>query len=240
MTTYSRPRSPGRTGRRLLIAVLVLIGLLVAADRIADAVAERAAGTLLQRSQHLDQRPDVDITGFPFLTQLVARQFDEIDVHAHDVAVGESGHTVRLHQLDVAMHDVHVSGNFDSATSGSSTATGVIRYADLSGTLGVPVSYAGDHRITAQHRETVAGAQVTATATVGVQLSDDHVLSFTHPQVSVAGQSVPPQLTNFFGEVFRLRVPLQGLPFGVQVQAVQLQPDGLHITLSAGRLTFRR
>ena len=80
-------RSAGR--RRwpivLLVLLLVLVGLFVAADRIALGLAEDKAATALQSSQNLPQKPDVSVEGFPFLTQLLAGNFGEVVVTADDV-----------------------------------------------------------------------------------------------------------------------------------------------------------
>ena len=64
--------------RRLMIGVIVLVGLLVAADRAGNVIAERTVATTVQRSQHLAHKPDVDIAGFPFLTQLAAGKFGKV------------------------------------------------------------------------------------------------------------------------------------------------------------------
>jgi DUF2993 family protein len=236
----SAPRRPSRLGRRLLIALLVVVVLLVVADRIADAVAEHEAATLLQRSQNLAHRPDVSVTGFPFLTQLVSGDFDEIDVRADDLMVGDGNRQLRVRRLDVAMHDVHVARDFRSATSKSSTATAKIRYSDVAGTLGVTLAYAGDHRVRATHTVTLAGVSVPASATAGVHLSDSGELTFVDPKVTVAGQSVPTEVSSYFSGVFGTAIPLRGLPFGVQVRSLSAGPDGLTVRLTAQQLTFRR
>lgn len=237
MTPYARRGR--RRLVRLIVALLVLLGLLLAADRIADYVAERTAASMLQKSQGLQHRPDVDITGFPFLTQLAAGHFDEIDVTARDFPVGRAERSVLVHQLDVHLHDVTVSRNFHSATSRFSTATALIRYQDLSTALGVEVSYAGAERLRVAHRISVAGVGVDATATTGLQVAAE-ALRFTAPQVSVAGQQVPAAVSRYFADLFGPAISLAGMPFGVHVDAVGAAADGLHVTLSARQLTFSR
>lgn len=238
--TTSAPRRRSRAGRRLLIALLVVLALLIAADRVADAVAEHEAATLLQRSQNLTHRPDVSITGFPFLTQLASGDFDEIDVRADGLTVGDGNRQLPIRRLDVAMHHVHVARDFRSATSRSSTATAQIRYADLASALGTALGYAGDHRIRATHTITVAGVSVAASATAGIRLSGSGELTFVDPKVTVAGQRVPAEVSSYFAGVFGTAIPLRGLPFGVQVRALSAGPGGLTVRLAAQQLTFRR
>ena len=236
----SAPRRRSRLGRRLVIVLLVVIALLVVADRVADAVAEHEAATLLQRSQNLTHRPDVSISGFPFLTQLAGGDFDEIDVRADDLIVGDGNRQLRVRRLDVAMHQVHVARDFRSATSKSSTATAQIRYSDVGSALGVALAYAGDHRVRATHTVTVAGVSVPATATAGVHLDGSGELTFVDPKITVAGRSVPAEVSSYFTGVFGTAIPLRGLPFGVQVRSVSADADGLAVRLTAQQLTFRR
>jgi hypothetical protein len=58
--------------KKLLVALVVLALLALGLDRGGVYVAERVAGSSLQDSQGLSERPDVDIAGFPFLDQLVS------------------------------------------------------------------------------------------------------------------------------------------------------------------------
>ena len=237
--TQARRRKRKHWGRRLLVLALVLVGLLVAADRVSLAVAGTAAGVTLQRSQGLAARPDVSIEGFPFLTQLAAGSFDTIHVTAKNLTVGRAGVTLRIASLDVTLHHVHVTRDFQSARSEFSTATALVSYADLSQTLGATLGYAGAGRVHATTTISVAGIPVTGTATTGVQLSAGS-LSFTDPTVTVDGVAVPPQVSSYFTTVFRTSIPLGGLPFGVHVEAVEASAAGVTITLSAAGLTFRR
>ena len=243
MSTHERPAPTRRRrrhwGRRLLLLGLVLVGLLLAADRVSLAVADTAAGVTLQRSQGLAARPDVSIDGFPFLTQLVAGSFDTIHVTAKNLTVGRAGVTLRIASLEVTLHHVHVARDFQSARSEFSTATALVTYADLSRTLGVTLGYAGAGRVQATTTVSVAGLSVTGTATSGVELAADS-LTFTDPTVTVDGIAVPPQVTSYFTTVFRTSIPLSGLPFGVHVDSVQASATGVTVTLSAAGLTFRR
>jgi hypothetical protein len=82
--------------RRLVIALLVLVGLLVAADFGAAALAESAVSRQMREQIGLADDPSVRINGFPFLTQALAGEYTSIDVDASRISVGE------LRQLDVS------------------------------------------------------------------------------------------------------------------------------------------
>jgi len=239
MATRTRAR-PSRFGRVVLVAAIVLAALLVAADRIGLLVAERAAADTLQQSQHLQRRPDVSIGGFPFLTQLATGTFDSIHVTADDLTVADGNTQLLVAKLDVTLQHVHVSRDFRSARSESSTAVALVRYSDLSHTLGTQVSYAGAGRIGASAAVgVVPGVTVPAAATAAIRVQGD-ALVFQDVQVSLAGQAVPPGLSSYFTGLFGNAISLRGLPFGVRVHSVTAAADGVTVTLTAPGLTFRR
>ncbi|MEO6887049.1 MAG: DUF2993 domain-containing protein, partial [Jatrophihabitantaceae bacterium] len=129
MSAVAAPRRGHPRGRTLLIVVLIVLALLVILDRVGVAVAENQAAKLLQSSQHLDRTPDVHITGFPFLTQVITGNYPEIDVTADDLTVGRANSHLQIARLRVALHNVHVSRDFSSARSESATANAQITYA---------------------------------------------------------------------------------------------------------------
>lgn len=75
--------------RRLVIGVLVVVGLLVAVDYGAAALAESAVSREMREQLGLADDPDVRINGFPFLTQALAGNYESIQVSAERVSVGQ-------------------------------------------------------------------------------------------------------------------------------------------------------
>src|SRR5260370_4022692 len=92
--------------RKLLIGVFVLAVLLVTADRISVAVAENQISDRLTSAYGLPEKPGVSITGFPFLTQVAAGDYGQIDVSASQVPAGGAP----LRHLDVRLTRVHPTG----------------------------------------------------------------------------------------------------------------------------------
>ncbi len=97
-----------RTGRVLLIVLLVFVVLLIAADRIGVVIAERTVAT--QTQKHLaaqgvtvSGKPSVDINGFPFLTQVAAGHYDKIDIDTTDTA----GRGIRMDSLNLTATGVN-------------------------------------------------------------------------------------------------------------------------------------
>ena len=91
--------------RKLLIGVIILAVLLVAADRISVAVAENQISDRLTSAYGLAGKPGVTIAGFPFLTQVVAGDYPQIDVSANQVSAGGA----ELHDLNVRLTGVHAT-----------------------------------------------------------------------------------------------------------------------------------
>lgn len=222
-----------------VVVVLVLVGLLVVADRVAVAVAESAAATTLQRSQNLPQRPSVSIGGFPFLTQLATGDYSSVTVRATDVPIRSGSTQLTITRLDVQLRDVHVNRSFTEARSTSSSATALITYADLSSLLHAKVAYAGGGRVRAAGSVDVAGVAVDGSATAGVAVAGQ-TLHFTDVRVDVGGVTVPDALTNYLDQLLAAPVPLSGLPFGVRVTGVAAGASGVTIALTAPGLTFHR
>lgn len=75
--------------RRAIIVVLVLVGLLVAADFGAAALAESAVSRQMRQQVGLVDDPNVRINGFPFLTQAIAGRYGSVDVEAQHIAVDQ-------------------------------------------------------------------------------------------------------------------------------------------------------
>lgn len=88
--------------RRLVIALLVLVGLFIAVDFGSAALAESAVSRQMREQIGLADDPSVRINGFPFLTQAISGQYQSVDVMAQRIPVGE------LTALDVEarLHDV--------------------------------------------------------------------------------------------------------------------------------------
>jgi hypothetical protein len=75
--------------RRLVIALLVLVGLLVAVDFGAAALAESAVSRQMREQLGLADDPSVRINGFPFLTQAISGEYRSVDVSAQRISVGD-------------------------------------------------------------------------------------------------------------------------------------------------------
>ncbi|MFG3202939.1 DUF2993 domain-containing protein [Streptomyces sp. NPDC048192] len=122
-----------RALRIILVLVVILGGLFVIADRVAVHFAEGEAADKLKSSENLASTPDVNIKGFPFLTQVAGGTLDDVEVGIKDyeAATGTAGKTIRIDDLRADMKGVSFSGDYSSATAASATGTATISYAEL-------------------------------------------------------------------------------------------------------------
>lgn len=241
LPTYAAPavRRRRRWPWVLLTVVVVLLGLAVAADRVALAIAEDQAASALQSSQHLTSKPDVSVPGFPFLTQLAAGKFDEVTVSADDIAVG-TNHDIQLARVDVDLHDVTVSHNYSTVHANTATASARMGYDELSRALHTTVHAGSNGRLVAEPSVHVLGQTFHGTVSAVVHASSDAGITFGDPKVTIGGVQIPDVVSQALAQVFQGAISLAGLPFGVQVTGVTATPAGLVLHLAGQNLTYSR
>ncbi|WP_330305556.1 MULTISPECIES: DUF2993 domain-containing protein [unclassified Streptomyces] len=125
-----------RALRIILILVVVLGGLFVIADRVAVGFAEDKAADKIKTTEGLASTPDVSIEGFPFLTQVVGGELDDVKIGIKDYEASTGGTnaaagTIRIDDLNAEMHGVDFNSDYSSATANSATGTASITYAEL-------------------------------------------------------------------------------------------------------------
>jgi hypothetical protein len=204
--------------RRLLIAAVVLLGLLVALDRIAVHAAESLVAKRVQSQEHLDHKPDVSIGGFPFLTQAVGGKYDDVtvafyDLHRGPVAVHVfTAHLVGVH---VPLHAV-ISGKVHSVPVDSLTGTVSVTFAELNRYLApkhLHVSAAGSDAVHVTGPLGVSGTGHLVTTAEGVAVTVGGGLDFT--------------------------IPLPGLPFGVRFVHAAVSGDAIAVSATAEHVVLR-
>lgn len=95
--------------KKLIITLVIVVGVLVAADFGAATVAEYQVAQKMRTELDLKRDPEVRINGFPFLTQAAAGDFRDVEIKARGVDVGEFtevGVQAELHHAHVSTADV--------------------------------------------------------------------------------------------------------------------------------------
>lgn len=125
--------------RKLVIAVLVVVGLAVAADFGAAAVAEYTLAQQLRERLALASDPSVRINGVPFLTQALAGRYSAIDIRATGLAVDplrDVAVEATLHDVDAPLSEV-ISGDVRSVRAARVDGRVRIKDSDLGRAIGI-------------------------------------------------------------------------------------------------------
>ncbi len=129
----SRPRKRRHRGRGLVITLIVIVGLLIAADFGARAYAESAIASKID-SSGLGVKPSVSIKGFPFLTQVAARDLKQIDINASNFTVKQ----VDISSLHATATGVHPNASFNGATISQINGIVVVSFSTITNLVPVP------------------------------------------------------------------------------------------------------
>lgn len=222
--------------KRLAITLLVLLVLLLAADRAGAEIAGRAVAAQAQVAAGLAAEPEVTIGGFPFLTQALGGRYDRVEVRAEAVTTAD----LTLRRLDATLSGVRVplsaalSGSVDSVPVDRVAARALVGFDELSrrsGDRGLVVSAAGEQvRVTGS--VTVLGRTVSAAAVSRVEVVEG-ALVVTAQSIEVGDAAADDLLTRALRGRLDLRIPITGLPYGLQVTGVEVTAEGVVVLATA-------
>ncbi len=211
-----------------MVATVVVLGVLAGGAYVADGVVrDRTEADLAEglRAQvpGLDETPDVTIGGFPFLTQALAGELDDVRITASSVTL----EGLPLHDVVVLLRDVSTD---QPTTAAEATMTASARLDDLTSLLSVDADLAveGQHLVAST---TVLGMPVAITIApraAGRAIEAD-VVSFSLGGVQVDADDLPARLVE---QVQGLSVPVDGLPEGMELTGLALTPDGVDLEAS--------
>ncbi|MGY0498554.1 LmeA family phospholipid-binding protein [Nocardia sp. FBN12] len=226
--------------RALLILIVVLAIALVVGDRVGVVVAQNEIGRKVAAEYNLPNQPGVEIAGFPFLTQAVDGTYHDIDIRIGDW----TGQNISVHNLDVALSEVAaplsdvISNRTSNLVAATATATAVVPYDVVqrfapSGVESISHSPEG---LRATGTFSVAGLSVPATVFVTVAPTEAGI---EVTPVSVQARAGGPTISlAVLRQSLTFVVPLQELPLGARLTAIQPSDDGLHATAVAHDVRF--
>ncbi|TKJ32482.1 DUF2993 domain-containing protein [Blastococcus sp. CCUG 61487] len=220
--------------RALLVTVVLLAGVLLLADRVAVGIAEnRIAGELADRGGLVGE-PDVDIGGFPFLTQALSGRYDDVRLSLAPGQLAETPDTradVALRGVRLPLSDV-LSGSVRQVPVDRIDGTATISYDLLAAQLG------GDARIEPEgeglrvsRTVEVLGYTLPVSAAGTVSLDGDELVIDVE-QASGAGVEIPGFLVRQVSDLLDLRYTV-ALPFGLQLTDVAPAADGVEVRVEA-------
>jgi hypothetical protein len=218
---------------KLLVTVVVLALLAVLADVVALRVAERTIATRLQAAADLAERPDVEISGRPFLTQAVRGRYDEVVVRSDVLPTGPlplRGFLARLVDVEVPLSSA-VSGSVEQVPVDRITARGLVTYADLTALVadrGLRVSAASEPGLVRVAGSVEVLGQAFEAAAVSRPTLEGGTLVVTAERFDIGpGSGIP------LAGLLDFRVDLAGLPYGLQLSGLEVTGEGVVVRTAA-------
>lgn len=234
-----------RVLRVVVIIGVVFGGLFVGLDRWAAGHAEGRLTDRIQARQGLSG-VDVDVDGFPFLTQLLSRDLDRVDLKVAGVDVATAdGRTTHLSRLRVAFSGVELNGDYNGGTARSAKGSALVTYADLTAAAqpGVTVAYGGaPGKLKVTARVEFLGRTLSRSVVSTVSLVDSG--DGKGPAiVRVRADEVPGEGLPGIESVVRKKTDFDrridgGLPSGVRLTELTSDPAGLVLTLGGRNLAL--
>jgi hypothetical protein len=218
--------------RKLLVVLVVLALAGVGADRVAHKVATDEAEQRLTAKGMVD--PSVTVDGFPFLTQLVSRRFDEVQV----TAAGLRADAGRARDVDATGLDVRAPSG-GSVVVGRLRASGTITYADVLRRIGRPelsLRAAGDRRVQLRRDVVLQGQEVTVTSRGTVRAEGTRVRLVPTDVRLEGGAAVPASVRALVTDQLAVRFRVPGLPDGVRIERVTATEDGFVVAVTGEQL----
>jgi hypothetical protein len=217
-----------------VFTIIVLAILLVIGDRVANAIAENEMASQFV-SNGLPVKPNVSIEGFPFLTQLIAKDFKTVNISAGNVPAGP----VTINSVHATINGMHISSLSSNATAKVDHVT-MTAFVSL-GALAAAGGLGGDTGITVKPD---GPNKLKITAGIGGLVSDTEEAKIvqTGPQtlslqVLDTGSPVGSLLSSFGSFSFTLP---KGVPASLRITSIVVNDQGLTLTASASNATFSK
>ena len=236
---------PGRLGRRrgghglrnTIIALLVLIVVLVAVDRLAAFYVQGRIASQIQ-DEGFSSKPDVSIKGFPFLPQVISRHFQDVQISSSKVKAGP----VEIQSINAHLSNVRLNSGFSGGTVGHLSGAGVIAFGSLSSAIG---SLAGGGQL--GQLVGAAGLTLKPVGSHKVKASINLLItgSATWRITRVSGTEIKVHLVSSSGlpggllsSISNIPVPIPKLPLGMKIQSVTVTPAGISVRVTGNGVAF--
>ncbi|GIJ48637.1 hypothetical protein Val02_55230 [Virgisporangium aliadipatigenens] len=241
-----------KVGIGLLVLLVLLLGLVAIADRVAvgiaeDRIAEQAETTIKNEGGTVEGRPDVSIGGFPFLTQVLGGNYDEITIKANKPQTNG----VKLENMTVVANDVEAATSDLMNGRGPVTAHRVTGNAfmtwetvkslvQLSG-LPVPIDLSKltitvvDNRIDLKLPIDIQGYKAVLTAKGTISIADGKVLLALSDVATEGGQLTGVAKTVFDANKDKLKATIRTpqMPYKLVINNVTSSAQGVTVTATA-------
>lgn len=222
-----------RKGVGVIVTLVVLAALALVADRAVLARTETVAAERVRETFAVQGDLDIELHGFPFLTQLAQGRLEQVTGSADEVTFG----TLTLTEVDVAATGVTTGSPVTTATAGleATVPTATLQQVAREQT-GLELTVAVD-----------AGAIVVSGDALGLTLAgsavprvEDGRLLVDLDTVSIGGldvaiESLPAALRDRLSD---LEVPVDELPAGLVLGSATVVADGVRISATGTDVTW--
>ncbi len=234
------PRRRRHRVRRSVIAlfiIIVLAILLTIANFVGKAVAENDMADQFT-ANGFPVKPSVNIEGFPFLTQVVAKDFRKVVITASNIPAGP----VTISTLDATITGMHLNSSWNGATIDHLTATAFVSLNSLTG--GISSEIGGAASLTAvpdgPNQLKVTGSVLGASASGVVEIKQTGPQQITVELPSTGGL-VGGLVGGLLGSAasFPINLPA-GVPPSLRITGLTLNGNGLTLSAAATDATFSK
>ncbi|MFG2037670.1 DUF2993 domain-containing protein [Dactylosporangium sp. NPDC048998] len=245
-------RRGAKAGIVLIVLALILIGVFVAVDRIAASAAEgriaqETRTQLAAKDIKYEGDPQVSIAGFPFLTQVVAGEYQKITIRLSKPQLNN----IKLDTLTVEARSVKADAQDLLNGKGDVVASEVVGNASMSWddvrplmeVAGLPSSVdpsqvdlrVVNNKIEMRVPVTIQGVGFNIVAR-GSMVVETGKVRLKLESVDTDQGSLPPQVNNFIRQYqnrLQINLKLPGLPYNLVVNSVNTTDAGLQVSASA-------
>jgi hypothetical protein len=232
-------KRPRRWLRSLIVTVVILAGLGIAADRLAESLAEKQLATIAQNeAARYDVRASdtsAEVGGFGFLPQLAKGEFSRITLIMDQPTIS----AVPAQDLTVAMTGVHVPREVLTGDTGAAVTVdtadvrlrlspdALTKVARTNGLDGLKLRIVGGKL---QAQITVQGVEASATVRPQAQ----------NGRISLVLDNLPPAVRDAVNSLLSQGIELPKLPFGATLKQIAVKGQLVVLTATAADLSLRR
>lgn len=249
-------RSRGRkVGIALLILFVVLVGLVIALDRIGvrvaeDRIAKQAYEEIQRNGASAATQPTVTIGGFPFLTQVLGGKYERITIEAER----PKSNNVQLERMTLVATDVTANASDlingrGPVVAGRISGTATLSWATVKSLIqirGLPVPFdpaqlsikVNNDNVELRLPITVTGFSTTLRASGTVQIAGGEV-RLKLVDVGTEGAALPAAaraVVNGYRNVLQATIPIPQMPYKLVLQTVRTDAGGVQITATSDNI----
>ncbi|GAA2263367.1 DUF2993 domain-containing protein [Streptomyces amakusaensis] len=234
---------------RILLIIAVILGIVfTGVDRLAVNIAESQVAEKVKARQGLPATPEVSIKGFPFLTQVMDKNLDEVDIALSDITAGTGDRTVEVTDVRAELTGVRIGADYSSAVASRAEGSAHIAYKDLSHAApkGASIGWAGAERAAKNQVKLVGplvdllkGAGIPVPAAIETLVGDQKITAYSTVELSESGalrlkaDSLPelpvPGFEDQLREAVDHELKIEGMPAGIVLDRLEATESGLKI-----------